>query len=411
MFRIFLALWPVFVGMALLMLGNGLLVTLLTVRGAELGFSGSVIGLIQACYPAGAIAGCIVAPRLVARVGHARSFGALASLCSISALCHLVTADPWSWGAMRGLAGFCFPGLYVISESWLNARATNATRGTLLSLYFVVQTGGAALGQLLLSVPDPDGNRLFVLTSILISLALVPMLLSRTEAPAFVAPERFGPRQLWDSSPLGTVGSALNGVSAGMIYVGLGIYAQASGLGIAATGGLIAVASLGGMLGQVPLARLSDLVDRRQVIAGAALFGAIASALAAGFGTAPVWLIGLTGALILPIYSLCVAHTNDYLTASQVVPASGALVLTLNAGVILGPPLAALLIGLAGPSGLFWGLATVQLALLGFASVRSRVGRSGIAGPGPTAPISYSSTGVAARLNPRASPDEHDRTI
>lgn len=388
--------------MGLLMLGNGLLVTLLTVRGAELGFSDTTIGIMQSCYPLGAIVGCIVAPKLVARVGHARAFGALASLCSVSALVHLTTTDPWSWSAMRGLAGFCFPGLYVVSESWLNAKATNATRGTLLSVYFVVQTGGAAAGQMLLAIPDPQGTRLFVVVSILISIALVPMLLSRTEAPAFVEPERFGLKRLWAISPLGTIGALLNGISAGMIYVGLGIYAQALGLGIAVTGGMVAMAGVGGMIGQIPLAQISDRVDRRNVIAAAALLGAMVCVAAAGFETAPLWMIALASALILPIYSLCVAHTNDYLNPAQIVPASGALVLTLNAGVIAGPLLAALVIGGIGPAGLFWMLALLQISLFAFTVLRRISRREKVADQGNAAAISYSATAVSAELNPQA---------
>lgn len=409
MIRALLSSWPLFVGMALLMLGNGLLVTLLTVRGANLGFSEIEIGAMQACYPLGALAGCVVAPKIVVLVGHVRAFGALASLCSIAALVHLITADLWSWSAMRGLAGFCFPGLYVVSESWLNAKATNRTRGTLLSLYFVVQTGGAAAGQTLLAVPDPDGNRLFVLVSILISLALVPMLLSRSDAPDFDTPERFGLRQLWSVSRLGTFGALFNGVSAGMIYVGLGIYAQVAGLGIAATGGLVAMAGIGGMLGQIPLAQLSDRMDRRYVIAAAAGIGTAVCAIASEYDVAPLWLIALASAMILPIYSLCIAHTNDYLAPSQVVPASGALVLTLNAGVIVGPVLASQCIGLFGPPGLFWGLGALQIILLGYTVLRIVSGHARADTPGVAAAISYAATPVAAELNPEAAPLREDQ--
>ena len=195
--------WPLFLGMLLLMISNGLLVTLLTVRATALGFSQTEIAFMQAAYPLAALFACVVTPQIVARVGHIRSFGALASLCSTAALIHMVTADPWSWGAMRALAGFCYPGLYVVAESWLNGRADNRTRATLLSIYFITQTGGAALGQLLLGIPDPAGNLLFVLVSVLISLSLVPMLLSAQQGQAFEAPARLSVRQLFRLSPLG----------------------------------------------------------------------------------------------------------------------------------------------------------------------------------------------------------------
>ena len=179
--------WALFVGMALLMIANGLLVTLLSVRGAALGFSAGAIGLMQAAYPLGGLVGCLVAARLIVAKGHVRVFAALASLASAASLVHLVTADPWSWGATRALCGFCFAGLYVVSESWLNGRASNATRGALLSIYFTTQIVGTAAGQMLLGLSPADGVPLFVVVSILISLALVPMLIAADTADAGTA--------------------------------------------------------------------------------------------------------------------------------------------------------------------------------------------------------------------------------
>ena len=185
MFRAIRENWTLFVGILMLMMANGLLATLLSFRGSEIGFSEALIGVMQAGYPVGALVGCVVAPRLVERVGHIRTFGALASLCSVAAVVHLVTEDIFSWTAMRMLAGFCFPGLYVIAESWLNSKVENSQRAAILSIYFVVQTGGAALGQSL--VGFGTAQVLFAVTSILISLSLIPLLLSVKSAPEYVA--------------------------------------------------------------------------------------------------------------------------------------------------------------------------------------------------------------------------------
>ena len=155
--------------MVFLMISNGLLATLLTLRAGGLGFSETVIGLVQSGYPVGALLGCLIAPRFIMRVGHIRIFAALASLASTTALVHLITFDPWSWGAMRMLSGFCFSGLYIVAESWLNGSADNESRGSLLSIYFVIQTGGVAAGQLLLNLSSPEGILLFIVVSILIS--------------------------------------------------------------------------------------------------------------------------------------------------------------------------------------------------------------------------------------------------
>jgi MFS family permease len=184
------ASWPLFVGMIFLMVSNGLLTTLLTLRGSALGFSDSTLGLMQSGYPVGSLLGCLIAPRLIMRVGHIRVFAALASVTSGAALVHLVTADPWSWSAMRLITGFCFSGLYIVSESWLNGSASNESRGSILSIYFIVQTGGFTAGQMLLNISSPEGILLFIVVSILISFSLVPMLVSESATPPYELPER-----------------------------------------------------------------------------------------------------------------------------------------------------------------------------------------------------------------------------
>lgn len=400
--------WPLFVGMLLLMLSNGLLVTLLTVRGSALGFSNLEIGIMQAGYPVGALLGCLVAPRIVASVGHARAFGALASLCSIAALVHLVTDDTISWTAMRVLAGFCFPGLYVVAESWLNARASNDTRATLLGLYFVVQVGGAALGQMLLSLPDDSGSMLFVLSSILVSLALVPMLLSPTQAGDFVAPERISIGRLFRLSPFGFIGCFLNGIAQGLVYVGLGLYGAAIGLADGTVGLLVATVAVGAAVSQFPVGALSDRMDRRLVILGLAVLAlvpcAYLSTLSDAADLTPVTfvVIAAMGALVVPIYGLCVAHTNDRLTPQQIVPAAGALVLVLNAGVIFGPMAASAAITLGGPGALFIVMGAVQAATAITAFLRIGLGRTQATETRAASPISYTATGYAANLNPDA---------
>ncbi len=400
--------WPLFLGMLLLMISNGLLVTLLTTRATELGFSQTQIAFMQAAYPLAAVFGCLVAPRIVAAVGHIRSFGALASLCSTAALIHMVTADPWSWAAMRALAGFCFPGLYVVAESWLNGRADNQTRAALLSIYFITQTGGAALGQFLLYLPDSQGNLLFVIVSVLISLSLVPMLLSARQAQAFEAPARLSVRELFRISPLGLSVGFLNGISQGAFYVGLGLFGVALGLPVGDIGLLVAAGTLGGVLGQFPLGALSDRIDRRLVIAGAAtaaLAACLVIALSAPLLAGTPWLyaaVALVGAFVLPLYSLGVAHTNDRLAPEQMVAASGGLVLVMNVGIVLGPPAGGLAITHLGAPALFGCLALLQGATALLAVFRLVAGEKRAAETGIALPVGHAATPVASRLNPEA---------
>lgn len=404
--------WPLFVGMLFLMVSNGLLATLLTLRASGLGFSESAIGLMQSAYPVGSLLGCLVAPRLVAQVGHVRVFAAMASIASTAALLHVVTFDPWSWAAMRMLAGFCFAGLYVVAESWLNGRATNDTRGSLLSIYFVIQTGGAAAGQLLLNLSSPDGIVLFVVISVLISLSLVPILISAQATPAYEIPERISFAELFRLSPMGLTGSFLNGVTQGAIYVALVLYGRAIGLDTGAIGALVGFTMLGGMLFQFPLGRLSDRIDRRLVIVGSAgLAVPVCLALATMGGPSidrVLLYAGVTvlGGLTLPIYSICVAHTNDYLKPSQIVAASGTLVLVLGFGVILGPTLGSLAVEYYGPLGLFSFLAILQGATVATALFRMWHGQARPDTPVTAVAITHNVTPGAARLNPDAPPQE-----
>ncbi len=404
--------WPLFLGMLLLMISNGLMVTLVTLRATDLGFTQTEITFMQAAYPLAAIFGCIIAPKIVATVGHIRTFGALASLCSISALVHMVTADPFSWAAMRALAGFCFPGLYVVAESWLNGRASNRTRAALLSVYFITQTGGAALGQLLLYLPDSRGTLLFVIVSVLISLSLVPMLLSARQNQAFEEPARLGVRELFRISPLGFSVGFLNGLSQGAFYVGLGLFGVALGLSGDRIGLLVAAGMLGGMLAQFPLGALSDRIDRRLVIAGSAVLAFLAS-LAVAFISqlsdagiaAGGWLfaaVGLVGAFMLPLYSLGVAHCNDRLTPAQMVAASGALVLVMNVGIFLGPLVGGLSITHLGAPALFFCLTTLQAATALLALLRLATGGKPATETGTALPVGHAATPVASRLNPDA---------
>ena len=346
--------WALFSGILLLMISNGLLATLLTVRGASLGFSEITIGVMQAGYPLGALLGSMAAPKLVEKVGHIRSFGALASLCSISAIVHLLTDDPASWGLMRVLAGFCYPGLYVISESWLNAKAENRYRASLLSIYFVVTSAGGSIGAALAGIEDTNGVLLFGLTSILISISLVPILISDNRAPDYTAPERLPITKLMRISPMAISGAVLNGILVAGIFISLPLYGLALGMSSAGAASLLVVATLAGAVFQFPIGWLSDRVDRRLVVAGAsAVASVVALGMASGLLAGHVHLaVALMSGMLLPIYSICVAHANDHLSPAQIVPASGTLVLAINVGILTGSLVGPAVLGTVGPKGL-----------------------------------------------------------
>jgi MFS family permease len=409
------ASWPLFVGMIFLMVSNGLLTTLLTLRGSGLGFSDSAIGLMQSGYPVGSLLGCLIAPRLIMQVGHIRVFAALASIASGAALVHLVTFDPWSWSAMRLMTGFCFSGLYIVSESWLNGSSDNESRGSILSIYFIVQTGALTAGQLLLNLSSPEGILLFIVVSILISFSLVPMLVSASATPPYELPERISLQALFRLSPMGLTGSFLNGISQTALYVAFALYGKAIGLSTGSIGVMLGFMTMGGMLFQFPLGKLSDMVDRRLVIVGApGLSIPVCFALASLENPADnlnllYLLVALLGGLTLPVYSVCMAHMNDHLKPSQIVAASGTLVLILAAGMTIGPTLGGMAIEQYGPEGIFYLLSltaalTVMTALFRWWNAPSRVENRSNA-----VAVSSSLTPEATTLYPDASSHRKSR--
>lgn len=335
--------WALFLGMMLLMVANGLLVTLLTIRGAGLGFSDLTISLMQSAYPAGAILGTILAPRMVEKVGHIRAFSALASLVSIAAILHLLTSDPISWSTMRFLAGVCYPGMYVITESWLQAKSENANRAQVLSLYFMIWMAGPAIGTALVAVPDPSGNMLFGLVSILISLAIVPLLLSGIKAPDYEVPDRMPVRKLYRISPMAVIGNLFSAFAVAAWFITLPLLALQMGMSAAQASGALVVAMLVGALVQYPVGWVSDHVDRRLVLLGLGVIGGLSClwmTVSVSPGNLVIGFAVLAGAS-LPMYAICTAHANDQLKPSQIVPASSTMILVLNvgqfAGTLIGP--------------------------------------------------------------------------
>ncbi|MDF1736986.1 MAG: MFS transporter [Minwuia sp.] len=365
-----------FLGIALMMLGNGLQGSLLGLRGSLEGFNTQVLGLVMSGYFAGFLAGSLFAPKVVAKVGHIRVFAALASLASAAVLVHSIFIDPWVWTGMRLVTGFSYAGLYIVAESWINDMSDNQNRGRLLGTYMVIQLGALSAGQYLLAVSDPSGANLFMIVAVLVSLALLPVCLAASRAPDFTAPETLSFRELYRLSPLGSIGMTLNGVTNGAIFGFAAIYAQRIGLSVTEISTFIAVIFLGGMLLQWPVGRISDLVNRRliiTVVTFAAMLAAIVAILLPDPVTAQppamiesrnVWPLFITvaifGGFSIPMYSLFNAHVNDRVPLKKMVAASSGLIFLNGAGAILGPNLAALAIDLTGPKGFFITLATIH---------------------------------------------------
>lgn len=364
MLRLVINIWALYLGMGLIMLGNGLQATLLGVRASMEGFGTTTTGLIMSGYFMGLIAGCNSVPKLVGRVGHVRTFGALASLASTSILVQAVFINPAVWWAMRLVTGFAYAGIYIVAESWLNEAAENGTRGKLLSIYMLVSLGGMAGGQMLLNVFHPSGFELFLLVSLLISFAVIPILLSTTRAPQFEVMEHIGIIQLYRVSPLGVFGMFVTGMSIGAFF-GMGpVYATEVGLSVQDVSFFMGTLILGGFLFQYPLGWLSDYYGPLKVVIFTCTSGAIVSVLAMNCEVGDIVfyaIVATVGGLAMPLYSLCCVHTNNYLTPTQMVAASGTLVLLSATGAAIGSPLTAFVMDISGPHA-FFGIIGVMLS-------------------------------------------------
>lgn len=366
--------WTLLFGVGLIMLGNGLQGTLLGVRAAIEGFGTTITGLVMAGYFLGLILGCVIVPRIVRKVGHIRTFGALASLASMSIAVQAVFVNPIAWWCMRIVTGFSYAGLYIVAESWLNEASHNNTRGKLLSVYMLISLGGLAGGQLLLNLSSPAGFELFILASMLISIAVIPILLSAAKAPRFDLIERISILQLYRISPLGVVGMTVNGMCYGAIF-GMGaVYGTQSGMTVSQISLFMGILILGGVVFQYPLGWLSDAIGRRRVIICTSLAGGCVSLSAifqVDMNPLNYLLIASIGGLSMPLYALCGVHTNDNLTPTQMVAASGTLILLSSTGAMLGSPITAFLMDAFGPSAFYGSLGAMMIFIGLFAMYRS----------------------------------------
>ena len=363
-------------GVTGLVIGTGLLGVLLPLRASAEGFSTFGVAIMGGAYFVGFVTGCLRTPYLVARVGHIRLFASFAAICAATVLLHALAVDLSVWIIVRAFTGFAVGGLYIVIESWLNDQAVNETRGRLFAVYMVVNFAALLAGQLLLTVLPVESVTPFLITCLAVCLSLVPVALSRATAPVVAPVERLGLAALYRSSPLGVVGCVLVGAANGTFWALAPLYAKEQ-MGTAAFAAIFAsVFVLGGALGQWPLGRLSDRWDRRKVIALAcavAAAGGIALALWPTRGVAPILLLGaFTGAFMLSIYSLCVAHTNDHIDSKDFVAASSGLLLYYGAGAVSGPTLAALLMSFLGPGALFLWTAAAHIGLAAFTLYRMR---------------------------------------
>jgi MFS family permease len=352
------------------MLGAGLQGTLLGVRGTQEGFAPLVIGVIMSCYYVGYLVGTRAAPRLLRHVGHIRVFAALAAVASAAILVQASFVHPLPWAVMRFVSGVCLAGIYVLAESWLNDRASHTNRGRLLAVYMLVLYVGLGAAQFLLTAADPRTPSLFMLVSVLISLSIVPIVISAHHAPELSVPRKVRFLELYRNSPLGLVAVTVSGMISAIVFAMGPVYARLSGLGTTGIATFMAVSILPGVITQYPIGRLSDHMDRRTVMAAVCALGTLVAASIAAFGNMPhglfLTLTAVFSGFALTLYSLAVSHVNDKLEPAQMIAASSVLLLLNGAAAAVGPTLVGSLIAQFGPSAYFAALATLTGALTVF---------------------------------------------
>lgn len=364
----------VLAGVALLVLGNGLQGTLVGVRAGLEGMAATTIGFIMSAYFVGFVLGSLVVPHLIMVVGHIRAFAALASLTSVTALLLGLWIEPAAWAVLRAVHGLGYAGLVIVVESWLNALTQPAYRGSVLAIYGVVLYGAWALSQWMLQIAAPSGIVLFCVVSICLSLSLVPVTVTRAAQPGVVMASRLGLRRLYAISPLGLAGAFTVGLTSAAFW-GMGpTFAQAVGLNDQGIATFLGVMVLGALALQWPLGSLSDRVDRRWVIVGASL-ASVAAAAGLVLGTAGDRLVlfalsAALGGFLMPLYSLCVAHTNDQIGEGEVIAAASGLIMVFGIGSMIGPFAASVAMDVMGPDGLFVFIGGAMLALAAYGGIR-----------------------------------------
>ena len=393
--------WALLFGMFLLMLGNGLQGTLLGVRGSIEGMSPQTMSWVMTGYFVGFLFGSQLTPNMIRRVGHVRVFAALGSLVSACLILYAAWTNPYFWFLLRIIVGFCFSGIYVVAESWLNDSSSNETRGQTLSAYLIVQMMGIVLAQAVLNFADPSGYMLFIIISVVVSLSFAPILLSVSPAPQFQTSKRMTLSQLWSISPLGVVGQFFLGAIFAALFGMASVYGTERGLTVKDISLFVAAIYFGGMILQYPIGWVSDRMDRRVLIFIVCSIGTFFS-FAANLSDNFIWLLivaFIIGGVSNPLYSLYIAYTNDYLEHDDMASASGGLIFLTGIGAIFGPSIVGWLLDAYGAASYFWFIGTVMAVMGSYALYRmTQTSSTAVEDTSTYAPITPTSTPIAMEL-------------
>ncbi|ENO81780.1 major facilitator family transporter protein [Thauera sp. 27] len=355
-------------GIALLLLGSGLVNTAIPLRGSLEGFSANTLGLIGSTYFLGFFLGTFIAPRLIRRMGHIRAFAFFGATVASCILLHTLIVDARVWMGLRVLTGVGLVGFYAVIESWLNDQTAAERRGQVFAIYMVVNLAALAGAQQLLRLDTPAAFTLFAVAAIFVCLSLLPVTMTRLPQPQIGARPRLDLGLIWRAAPAAFVGALSSGLSMGAFWSLTPLYAEGIGLDAAGVGLLMSTAIIGGALLQWPMGRFSDAGDRRLALAVAAIGAASAGLVVALLGHLEhVSLAGLFvfGGAAFAVYPIVVAHLVDHLHKDEILAGNTGVLFLHGLGAAVGPAVAGALMGVFGSIALplHLGLAFVPLAI------------------------------------------------
>jgi MFS family permease len=375
--RLLISFAALFLSVILLQMGAGGLAPLDAISGLKLGFTTAEVGILGSAHFFGFFIGCWWAPRVMGTVGHSRAFAAFTATGTIGILAHMMIVDPIAWAVMRVLAGFCIAGTYTIIESWLQAKATNETRGRTMGTYRVVDITGSLAAQLLIGVLEPAAYVSYNLLALFCCAALLPLTLTRVEQPETPPAPRLRPRLAWERSPLAAAGVVVSGITGSAFRMVGPVYGVEVGLTIEQIAIFLAAFVLGGAVSQYPVGWLADKFDRRWVLIWLSIAAIVTSGITiamSGGGTGMVlFASALFGFATFPIYSVSAAHAHDFAESHERVELSAALMFLYAVGAIGAPYVASVLIEHYGSAAMFVFISVAHVVLIVFGLYRMRV--------------------------------------
>ena len=416
--------WALFLGMGFIMLAHGYQGSLLGVRAVQEDFSLVATGFMMSGYYVGYFIGAKTIPGFILGVGHIRVFAAFASIASIVILMHSILIHPFTWFILRVVTGISMVSIYTIAESWLNDRSSNKNRGSVLSIYMIVLYGSMGIGMFFLNFSKPENFQPFILVSLFMSLALIPILLTKRKAPTFKKISSMSLRELYKVSPLGMVGSLFYGTAQSALFSLLAVYAASMNFTIFEISLVTFLLAISGAVAQFPIGKLSDKFDRRLVIVystfGAAFFALCAIVasnqmyLPDNLATSKTWFyifLILFSFCSLPMFAIIFAHTNDYIPKEKFVAAGAGLQFAFGLGAISGPFLCSVFMDVIGSNGYFVFLIIFHSIIGIFAIHRMRI-RGSVENPDSqfvAMPQTITPAGIG--LNPTTEPIEDPKKI